>query len=112
MAISRASAYFAYPAAISGETRVLPWAPCIWRKVAPGRGFTRLAELAWARPLGQTFSLQYTGTIYILLKSICITLYNTMVLPLFDYRAVVWDSCGEGSKPYLEKLNRRAALCN
>ena len=40
------------------------------------------------------------------------TLYNTMVLPLFDYRAVVWDSCGQGSKPYLDKLNSRAALCN
>ena len=39
----------------------------------------------------------------------CITLYNTMVLPLFDYCAVVWDSCGRGSKSYLDKLNRRAA---
>ena len=112
MAIFLASAYFAYSAAISGETRVLPWARCVWRKVAPGRRFTRLPELAWASQLGQTFSLQNTGTIYILLKSICITLYNTMVLPLFDYRAVVWDSCGEGSKPYLEKLNRCATLCN
>ena len=32
-----------------------------------------------------------------------------MVLPLFDYSAVVWDSCGQGSKSYLDKLNRRAA---
>ena len=32
-----------------------------------------------------------------------------MVLPLFDYSAVVWESCGQGSKSYLDKLNRRAA---
>ena len=32
-----------------------------------------------------------------------------MVLPLFDYYAVVWVSCGQGSTYYLEKLNRRAA---
>ena len=32
-----------------------------------------------------------------------------MVLPLFDYCAVVWDSCGQGSTSYLDKLNRRAA---
>ena len=112
VAIFRASAYFAYSAAISGETRVLPWAPCIWRNVAPGRRFTRLPELAWASQLGQTLSLQNTGTIYILPKSTCVTFYNTMVLPLFDYRAVVWDSCGQGSKPYSDKLNHRAALCN
>ena len=36
-------------------------------------------------------------------------LYNTLVLPLFDYCSPVWDSCGIGSKPYLDKLNRRAA---
>ena len=32
-----------------------------------------------------------------------------MVLPLFDYSAVVWDCCGQGSKSYFDKLNRRAA---
>ena len=36
-------------------------------------------------------------------------LYNTLVLPLFDYCSPVWDSCGVGSKAYLDKLNRRAA---
>ena len=36
-------------------------------------------------------------------------LYNTLVLPLFDYCSPVWDSCGVGSKTYLDKLNRRAA---
>ena len=36
-------------------------------------------------------------------------LYNTIVLPLFDYCLPVWDSCGAGSKDYLDKLNRRAA---
>ena len=32
-----------------------------------------------------------------------------MVLPLIDYCAVVWDSCGQGSKSYLDKPFRRAA---
>ena len=32
-----------------------------------------------------------------------------MVLPLFDHCAVFWDSCGQGSKSYLDKLNHRAA---
>ena len=31
-----------------------------------------------------------------------------MVLPLIDYCAVVWDSCGQGSKSYLDKPFRRA----
>ena len=44
-----------------------------------------------------------------LTTSTCITLYNTMVLPLFDNSAVVWDSCGQVGKSYLDKLNRRAA---
>ena len=33
----------------------------------------------------------------------------TIVLPLFDYCSPVWDSCGAGSKAYLDTLNRRAA---
>ena len=45
----------------------------------------------------------------VLPKSACITLYNKMELPLFDYCAVVWDSCGHGRNFYLDKLNRRAA---
>ena len=36
-------------------------------------------------------------------------LYNTLVLPLFDYCSPIWDSCGIASKTYLDKLNRRAA---
>ena len=36
-------------------------------------------------------------------------LYNTIVLPLFDYCLPVWDCCGAGSKDYLDKLNGRAA---
>ena len=36
-------------------------------------------------------------------------LSNTIVLPLFDYCSPVWDSCGVGSKAYVDKLNRRAA---
>ena len=45
----------------------------------------------------------------VLPKGTCVTLYNTMVLPLFDYCAAVWDGCGVGYKGYLDKLNRRAA---
>ena len=41
-------------------------------------------------------------------KPTCQMLYNTLVLPLFDYCSPVWDSCGVGSKAYLDKLNRRA----
>ena len=36
-------------------------------------------------------------------------LYNTLVLPLFDYCSPVWYSCGVGSKTYFDKLNRCAA---
>ena len=42
-------------------------------------------------------------------KSACVTFCNTMVLPLIDYCTVVWDSCDQGSKSYLDKYNRRAA---
>ena len=42
-------------------------------------------------------------------KPTCQMLYNTIVLPLFDYCLPVWDSCGVGSKAYLDKLNRQAA---
>ena len=42
----------------------------------------------------------------VLAKSTCITLYNTIVLPLFDYFGGIF---GQGSKPYLDKLNCRAA---
>ena len=45
----------------------------------------------------------------VLSKPTCQMLYNTLVLPLFDYCSPVWDSCGVGSKAYLDKLNRRAA---
>ena len=45
----------------------------------------------------------------VLPKPTCMTLYNTMVLPLFDYCAAVWDNSGIGCKGYLDKLNRRAA---
>ena len=48
------------------------------------------------------------GARKVLPKSTCDTLYNTMVLPFFDYCAVVWDSSGQGSKSYLDKLKRRA----
>ena len=44
----------------------------------------------------------------ILPQSSCIILYNAMILPLFDYCSVVWDSCGAISKGYLDKLNGHA----
>ena len=45
----------------------------------------------------------------VLPKPTCQMLYNTLVMPLFDYCSPVWDSCEVGSKAYLDKLNRRAA---
>ena len=39
----------------------------------------------------------------------CLTLYNAIVLPVFDYSAVVWDSCGKADREYLDKLHSRAA---
>ena len=45
----------------------------------------------------------------VLPKPTCQMLYNTLVLSLFDYCSPVRDSCGAGSKAYLDKLNRRAA---
>ena len=32
-----------------------------------------------------------------------------MVVPSFDYCTFIWDSCGQGSKSSLDKLNRHAA---
>ena len=40
----------------------------------------------------------------VLPKPTCQMLYNTLVLPLFDYCPPVWDSRGVGSKAYLDKL--------
>ena len=45
----------------------------------------------------------------VLSRSACTTLYNAMILPLFDYGAEVWDSCGIGNKNCLEKLNGNVA---
>ena len=42
-------------------------------------------------------------------KEACITLFNAMVLPLFDYCCVVWDGCGQGNKIYLDRLLKRTA---
>ena len=39
----------------------------------------------------------------------CLTLYNAMILLVFDYCAVVWDSCNKADRQYLEKLQGRAA---
>lgn len=38
-----------------------------------------------------------------------VTLYEAMVLPLFDYCSAVWGSCGKMNSDYLEKLNRLPA---
>ena len=45
----------------------------------------------------------------VLPKTTCLLLYNTLILPLFDYCSPVWDSCGAGSKAYIDKLRRRTA---
>ena len=39
----------------------------------------------------------------------CITLYNAMILPLFDYCCSIWDSYGKPNCDFLDKLQRRAA---
>ena len=39
----------------------------------------------------------------------CLTLYNAMMLPVFDYCAVVWYSCTKADREFLDKLHRRAA---
>ena len=39
----------------------------------------------------------------------CLTLYNAMILPVFDYCVVVWDSCSKADREYLDKLHRCAA---
>ena len=41
-------------------------------------------------------------------KEACITLFNAMVLPLFDYCCCVWDGCGQGNKNYLDRRLKRA----
>ena len=38
----------------------------------------------------------------------CITFYDSMVLPLFDYCSAVWGGCGQTSREYLDRLQRRA----
>ena len=43
-------------------------------------------------------------------RELFLTLYNAMVLPVFDYCAVVWDSCSKANREYLDKLHRRAAI--
>ena len=45
-------------------------------------------------------------------KVACITLFNAMVLPLFDYCCCVWDGCGQGNKNYLDRLLKRAVGIN
>ena len=39
----------------------------------------------------------------------CLTLYSAMILAVFDYCAVVWDSCSKADREYLDKLHGRAA---
>ena len=42
-------------------------------------------------------------------RDACITLYNAMILPLFDYCSAVLDGCGKTNRDYLDKLQTRAA---
>ena len=41
-------------------------------------------------------------------REACVTLYDAMILPLFDYCSAVWDKCGKTNCDFLEKLQRRA----
>ena len=45
----------------------------------------------------------------VLPRDACITLFNAIVLPLFDYCCGVWDACGQGNKNFLDRLYKRAA---
>ena len=46
----------------------------------------------------------------VLPKPTCQTLYNTVsTIVRIPFACLAWDSCGVGSKAYLDKLNRRAA---
>ena len=78
-------------------------------------GVLMYQTLSWKEhisSMGRTISSRLAilrHTQKVLPKSSCLTLFNTMVLPLFDYCAVVWDSRGLESKSYLDKLYRRAA---
>ena len=38
----------------------------------------------------------------------CITLYDAMILPLFDYCSAVWANCGKTNCDFLDRLQRRA----
>ena len=42
-------------------------------------------------------------------REACITLYDAMILSLYDYCSAAWDSCGKLNKDYQDKLQRRAA---
>ena len=42
-------------------------------------------------------------------REACVILYDSMILPLFDYCVAVWDGCGKTNRDYLDKLQRRAA---
>ena len=42
-------------------------------------------------------------------REACITLYDAMISPLYDYCSAIWDSCRKVNKDYLDKLQRRAA---
>ena len=42
-------------------------------------------------------------------RELCLTLNNSMILPVFDNCAVASDSCSKADREYLDKLHRRAA---
>ena len=78
-------------------------------------------QISWGpprpHPILRTMHVEYTGnkistrlgtlhrTHKVLPKSTCLMLYSTIVLPLFDYCWSIWDSCGVGSKSYLDNLS-------
>ena len=59
------------------------------------RKFRRQCALRWTR--------QYVN------YPTAITIYNSLIQPLFDYCDIVWDNCSITSKTRLQKLQNRAA---
>ena len=41
-------------------------------------------------------------------KEIALTIHNSLILPLFDYCDIVWDTVGSSLATRLQKLNNRA----
>ena len=54
--------------------------------------------------------LKRSNFAYLLHSNSLKTIYSAIVLPHFDYCALVWDNCSVALKNKLEKLQNKAAL--